>query len=70
MLVHKEFSEPIAAILNTLSEKDLKKRLITENGLTIAEEEEILALDLSDTTKDMTMEEAIDYLRRRRKDEN
>ena len=63
MLVHKEFSEPVATILNDLSEEELKKRIITENGMTLAQEEEILSLDLKDTTGPMSVEDFVDELK-------
>ena len=64
MLVHKEFPEPVAMILNTISQEEIKKRLITENGLTVAQEEDILALDPNDTVGAMPPNEAIEYLKR------
>ena len=63
MLVHKEFSKPLAIILNTLTEQELKRRILTQNGLTIAQEETIQSLDLNDTTEAMTPQEALTFLR-------
>ena len=69
MLVHKEFPEQVALILNTLSSEELKKRIITDNGLTIAQEEEILALDPNDTVGAMPPDEAIEFLKRLRNED-
>lgn len=46
----------------SLSDK-LKNKIITENGLTIAQEEEILNLDPDDTVGAMSPQEAIAYLK-------
>lgn len=69
MLVHKDFSEPVATILNTLTEKELKQRILTANGLTIAQEEAIQALDPNDTTEAMSPEEAIAFLKQQRNED-
>ena len=69
MLVHKEFPEQVAVILNKLSPEELKTRLLTENGLTIAQEEEILALDPNETTGAMSPEKAIEFLKQFRNED-
>jgi len=66
MLVHKEFPEDVAMILNSLSAEELKKRIITENGLSMAQEEEILALDPSDTVGPMDADKVLEFLKQRR----
>lgn len=65
MLVHKEFSAPVAQILNSLSEEDLKHRILTANGLTLAQEEEILAIQEGDLSPSMSPEELLALLKAR-----
>ena len=69
MLVQRDFSEPIASILNTLTESELKERILTSNGLTIAQEEAIQALNLKDTTEAMEPAEAIEFLKQQRNED-
>ncbi|MBF0289641.1 MAG: hypothetical protein HQM14_17655 [SAR324 cluster bacterium] len=48
--------------LKGLSEAELKERILTENGLTIAQEEKILNLNPNETTESMAPDDAIQFL--------
>lgn len=62
MQVTRDLPESMAEIINTLPIEELKKRIITENGLTVAQEEEILCLDPKDTVGSMTPQAYLAHL--------
>ncbi|MGK5093445.1 hypothetical protein WDW89_15730 [Deltaproteobacteria bacterium TL4] len=70
MRVEIDLPEQIASILTNLPLTELKKRIITDNGLTVAQEEEILSLNPEDSTHAMTPKEALAYLKTRHNHEN
>ena len=65
--IAKELSPEAADILQS---PDWKHHLITENGLTVAQEEEIINLDPSDTIGSMPPEESLAYPRTLRNHED
>ncbi len=59
--VNKSFPESIARILLSSNANELKKRIITENGISIADEESILKQKENlDITATLEVEEDID----------
>jgi len=63
--VNREFPESVARLLMDLPVQQAKHRILTENGLTLAEEERILALNLEETTHAMSTDEALLFLKNR-----
>ena len=65
--ISKELTPEVAEILQ---KPDWKRYVMTENGLTVAQEEEIVNLDPNDTISSMSPEEALAHLRTLRNHEN
>ena len=65
--ISKELSPEVAEILQ---KPDWKRYVMTENGFTVAQEEEIVNLDPNDTISSMSPEDALAHLRTLRNHEN